>query len=112
MPVRDDPAKQLTRAEGAGWVLRRRQFRVVVRAPDASPGNFPRIVRDRRARVSTLAGLGAREAMPTLFDIVEGNEPTRPGLQFPHTVEWDAEQHLSLVPWEDDEDEDTSCFDV
>jgi len=92
-------------------VLRRRQCRVVVRAPEASPGSYPRVNHERRARVSTLVGLGAREAMPTLFDIADENEVTHPGLQLLND-ERGAEEQLSLVPWDDDEEEDTSCFDL
>lgn len=91
-------------------MLRRRQFRVVVRAPDSGPGNFPRIAHDRRARVRTLAGIGAREAMPTLFDVVDCDEATHPGLQLSGTIECAADEQSALVPWDDD-DEDATCFD-
>ena len=95
----------------SGCVLRRRQSKVVVRVPDASPGSYPRIVRERRARVSTLIGLGSREAMPTLFDVDDHQERTRPRQRVPrvpHASAIDAE--LLLMWWDDDEDE--TCFDA
>jgi hypothetical protein len=93
-------------------VLRRRQSKVVVRAPDSGPGNFPRVALERRARVSTLIGLGAREAMPTLFDVADGDEPTCPRLSSIGTaMDRELDEQWELVPWDDDDD-DTTCFDV
>ncbi len=93
-------------------VLRRRQPKVVVRAPDATPGSFPKVGRDRRARVTTLVGLGAREAMPTLFDFDVGDdEPTQPRVTVVRDISHDdTDANLALVQWDDDED--TTCFDV
>ena len=93
-------------------ILRRRQPKVVVRAPDATPCSVPRAGHERRRRVSTLVGLGAREAMPTLFDIdtVE-DEPTSPRVTQVHTiVEADTDTNLAIVEWDDDDD--ATCFDV
>ena len=93
-------------------MLRRRQWKVVVRAPDASPGNLPRVALERRARASTLIGLGSREAMPTLFDVADGDDPTCPGLSsIGNAVDRELDEQWKLVPWDDDDD-DTTCFDV
>jgi hypothetical protein len=84
----------------------------VVRAPDAAPGSFPKVGRDRRARVTTLIGLGAREAMPTLFDFDCGeDETTHPRLTIVRDIgQDDTDANLALVQWDDDED--ATCFDV
>ena len=99
-------------AENTSCVLRRRQPKVVVRAPDATPGSLPKFGRDRRARVSTLIGLGAREAMPTLYDIADiDDEPTCPRVTVVRDItEDDTDASLDLVQWDDDED--ATCFDV
>lgn len=83
---------------------------MVVRAPDATPGCFPKVGAERRVRVSTLVGLGAREAMPTLFDF-DDDEPTRPRVQVARDFAEDAtDVNLAFVQWDDDED--VTCFDV
>ncbi len=95
-------------------MLRRRQSKVVVRAPDGSPGSLPRVAIERRARVSTLIGLGEREAMPTLFDVADGDEPTSPRLNsIGNAMDRELDERWKLVPWDDDDDDDdTTCFDV
>lgn len=105
-------AREQSSSESARCVLRRRQPKVVVRAPDAAPGSFPRVGRDRRARVTTLIGLGAREAMPTLFDFDCGeDETTHPRLTIVRDISQDdTDANLAFVQWEDDED--ATCFDV
>lgn len=99
-------------AETTGCVLRRRQPKVVVRAPNAAPGSFPKVGRNRRARVTTLVGLGAREAMPTLFDFDDGDtEHTRPRVTAMRDITGtETDTNLDLVHWDDDED--ATCFDV
>ena len=108
------PVKSLEQLEpkGTRCVLRRRQPKVVVRAPDAAPGSFPKGGRDRRTRVSTLIGLGAREAMPTLFDIdTFDDETTSPRITCVRDIsEDDTDANLALVQWDDDED--VTCFDA
>ena len=102
---------ELLEPKGTRCVLRRRQPKVVVRAPEATPGSFPKGGRERRARVSTLIGLGAREAMPTLFDIdtIE-DEPTSPRITCVRDIsEDDTDANLALA-WGDDED--ATCFDA
>jgi len=105
-------ATERSSAQNARCVLRRRQPKVVVRAPDAAPGSFPKVGRDRRARVTTLIGLGAREAMPTLFDFDCGeDETTHPRLTIVRDIgQDDTDANLALVQWDDDED--ATCFDV
>ena len=99
-------------AQNSRCVLRRRQSKVVVRAPEAPAGTFPRIGVERRARVSTLIGIGAREAMPTLFDFADFEDDTT----CPRTsavsseLELDPELSVALAEWSDNEDE--TCFDV
>jgi hypothetical protein len=63
--------------------------------------------------VPTLIGLGAHEAMPTLFDIADEDEPTCPQLPTLRTLSQSPgeERIVVLVPWEDDDDDDC-CFDV
>ena len=85
---------------------------MVVRAPEAPPSSCPKIGHERRARVSTLIGIGAREAMPTLFDIDDfDNEPTCPRTNVV-TADGaiDSDVSLTFEDWNDDEDE--TCFDV
>jgi hypothetical protein len=93
-------------------ILRRRQPKVVVRAPDATPCSLPRAGRERRGRVSTLVGLGAREAMPTLFDFdTVQDEPTSPRVTQVHSIVGaDTDTNLAIVEWDDDDD--ATCFDV
>jgi len=111
MPVHDNQAEQRSATTENGCVLRRRHFKVVVRAPDASTGVLPCVAPERRVRVSTLNGLGAREAMPTLFDVADGDEPTCPQLiSIGNSTELELDDQWKLVPWDDDDD--TTCFDV
>ena len=112
MPAQRARALEQLEAENTRCVLRRRQPKVVVRAPDAAPGSLPKAGRERRARVSTLIGLGAREAMPTLFDIdaIE-DDPTRPRVTVIRDIaEDDTDANLGFVQWDDDDD--ATCFDV
>ena len=101
-------------ARDSRCVLRRRQPRVVVRAPEAPPSSIPKIRPERRARVTTLIGIGAREAMPTLFDIdIDDfdNQPTHPGINtLGNEPELDSDVSLALEAWNDDEEE--TCFDL
>ncbi len=62
--------------------------------------------------MSTLVGIGAREAMPTLFDFNDGDdEPTHPrGAALEVLSESDADINVALEDWSDDED--APCFDV
>jgi hypothetical protein len=111
MPVRTDQAEQRSTTTEKGCVLRRRNFKVVVRAPDASAGALPGVAAERRVRVSTLTGLGQREAMPTLFDVADGDEPTCPRLiSIGNSTDLELDEQWKLVPWDDDED--ATCFDV
>jgi len=93
-------------------VLRRRQARVVVRAPAAPPGNFPKVGEERRARVSTLIGIGAREAMPTLFDIDVDHDDVTSARMTAVGVEQDVDSDVSIALAEWSHDEDETCFDV
>jgi len=112
MPVRNDQAEARSTATENGCVLRRRRSKVVVRAPDASAGALPCINPERRVRVPTLIGLGAREAMPTLFDVADGDEPTCPRvISIGNSTDLELDEQWKLVPWDDDDD-DTTCFDV
>jgi len=79
---------------------------VVVRAPEAPPTRLPKIGQERRARIPTLIGIGAREAMPTLFDVDVAD------FEDAVTSEPEAatEGHAALEDWNDDECE--TCFDV
>ncbi len=54
--------------EPAELALRRRRQRVVVAAADAPPKPQLQGFPEKRARLTTLPGLGAREALPTLPD--------------------------------------------
>ena len=111
MPVRNGQAEQRSKTTESGCVLRRRHFRVVVRAPDATAGTLPCVNPERRVRASTLIGLGAREAMPTLFDVADGDEPTCPRLiSIGDSTDRELDEQWKLVPWDDDDD-DTTCFD-
>ena len=111
MPVRNDQAVQRSTMTENGCVLRRRHLKVVVRGPDASAGALPCVTPERRVRVSTLIGLGAREAMPTLFDVGDGDEPTCPRLiSIGDSTDRELDEQWKLVPWDDDDD--TTCFDV
>jgi hypothetical protein len=57
-------------------------------------------------------GLGAREAMPTLFDVTDAEEPTCPRLPTLDALSQNSgDERLVLVQWEDDDD-DECCFDV
>jgi len=112
MQVRNDQAEQRSTTKANGCVLRRRHFKVVVRAPDAGTGAVACVTPERRVRVSTLLGLGAGEAMPTLFDVAAGDEPTCPRLNsVGNSTDCAQDEHWKLVPWDDDDD-DTTCFDV
>jgi hypothetical protein len=112
MPVRNVQAEQRSTMAENGCVLRRRHSKVVVRAPDTSAGAIACVTRERRARVSTLIGLGAREAMPTLFDVADRDELTCPRLlAISSSTDRELDEQWRLVPWDDDDDGAT-CFDV
>ena len=126
MTAHQNGAKELAVAQNSSCVLRRRQPKVVVRAPEAPPGGFLGNGRNRRVRVTTLVGMGAREAMPTLTDIDESyDEPTQPrlialrdismdetaaaGCDARVAATWDYHSD-ALAHWDDDDD--APCFDV
>jgi hypothetical protein len=96
-------------AQQRGCVLRRRRPHVVVRAPEPSTCNSPRAAVERRARVTTLAGLGAREALPTMhdWDATQQRE-SQSALQELSEATIDSTGDL-LAQWDDDDD--APCFD-
>lgn len=50
--------------------------------------------------------------MPTLFDVADADDSTRPGLNsIAYATDRELDEQWKLVPWQDDEDEAT-CFDA